>query len=312
MVVHQGKSSKRSIGIIVLGVGKESENASRRLARRLKDHPRVGAEKCRAHRIRCGGPADFNGDERDVVLAILPSRVLLNNINLVRWNQAVNVTMSRARERFHLFHQLRPADIKCCEDDPRRRLVEYCNRATHGGGSAGCRAAWDLEGFARDVREDLSGAGIEVRDCDEILSADWRNKVLVVEGGERLVAVVLCGYEGQTADLWRAEAFKWTALSRVDWRVVEIWRFQRALDPPGFVNTLLRTLFEEGVKLSDALEPPGSGSDAQLPYDDHIQVLAFSYALCYLNADFLHLCTTFYPWLDSWPVSSTSNLSEAN
>ena len=193
--------------------------------------------------------------------------------------QAINVAVSRARERFHLFHRLQPSDIKCSEADPRRRLIEYCERAAqeHGaarGGATGIRPARPARpaGFAGEVWDDLCAAGVEVRGCDEILQADWRDRMLMVEG-KRMVAVVLCGGGQQTVDLWQVEMNMWTVLGRLGWRVVEVWRLQRALDPAGFRDALLRVLFEEeGVPRPAALERPDFHCDAPQPYGDKIEV----------------------------------------
>ena len=266
---------KRSIGIIVLGVGGEPEKMSKKLAKRLADHPNIGLDRSREHQLRCGGPAEFQGLERDIVLAVLPSKVLLNNISEERWNQAVNVAVSRAKERFHLFHQLSRADIKSSEQDPRRKLIEYCEAAARAHGAGGDRQRLDgLQGFARQVLDDLAAASVEVRGCDEILPPEWRDRMLVVEGARRMVAVVLNGGESQTADLWQVGSEKWAVLSRVDWRVVEVWRFQRAVDRDGFVRRLLRVLFdEEGVRRLERACPPEFRYGSLGPFVGEVEVL---------------------------------------
>ena len=256
--MHEGgRSVKRSIGLIVLGVGREAEDISKKLTKRLKKHPGVGTEQCHAHRILCGVPADFIGNEKDIVLAILPSRVLTNDSSLLRWEQMVNIGMSRAKERFHLFHQLRKSDILCSEEDPRRKLVEYCERMARdhsalrsGPGIEG------LDGFAGNVRKALEAEGMEVRSGGEILPPDWQDKMLVVEGSRRMVALVLHG-DLQTTDRWRTERQKWAMLNRVGWRVVEFWHFQFKLDPVGFMHRLRCVLSdEEDVRRHDALALP--------------------------------------------------------
>jgi pSer/pThr/pTyr-binding forkhead associated (FHA) protein len=273
-LTENGKPEKRSIGVIVLGVGREPENLSKKLAKRLKDHPKFGDEKYRSHKVRCGGPADFQGDEKDIIVAMLPSKVLLNNISLSRWEQAINVAMSRAKERFHLFYQLRREDVKCVDNDPRRMLIEYCEQTSQTYKAKGSASAVDsVEGFAREVKDDLQAAGIEVRSCEEILSSDWKDKMLVVEGARRMVAVVLNGGERQTVDLWRVESQKWTVLSRVDWRIVECWRFQYIRDRDAFVSGLTKILFEEeGVRRPEKLTVPGFTPDGTKPYAGEVSV----------------------------------------
>ena len=258
----------------MLGVGREPENLSKKLAKRLKDHPNFGDDNYHSHKLRCGGPADFQGDEKDIIIAMLTSKVLLNNITISRWEQAVNVAVSRSRERFHLFHQLRREDMKCVDSDPRRKLIEYCEKTSRAYSARRREAELDsLEGFASDVKDILQASGIEVRSCDEILSPDWNNKMLVVEGARRMVAIVLNGSERQTFDLWRVESQKWMVLSRVDWRVVECWRFQYIQSREAFISGLTRILFEEeGVRRPEKLKPPELHCDATKPYVNKISV----------------------------------------
>ena len=241
-----GRTRQRSIGIIVLGVGREPESQSKKLEKKLRDHPFVGDELYRKHEIRCGGPADFQGDEKDIVLAMLMSKQLLDNINIFRWEQAINVAVSRARERFHLFHQLTPGDIVRCktEEDPRRKLIRYCERATIAFSNSQCGLD-KLASFAKYVAEQLIAAGVEVRTCDEILPEEWRDKMLVVEGAKRMIAIVLnCGGR-QTLDVWRDESRKWAVLCRVDWRVVELWQWQYEAEHDAMLTRLYHVLFTE-------------------------------------------------------------------
>ena len=253
--LQDGKTVFRSIGIIILGVNQQLEYLGQKLYKKLKTNPLIGEIVCSRHKIQCGGPYQFQGDERDIVLAILLSKKLKGNINVAQWEQAINVSVSRAKERFHLFHQIKSEEIAAtCVNDPRRILIEYCQKTSVGSHKLSVPDDSDLlsesfrpEGFALEVLKDLSENGVFVRTCEEFLQKEWKNKLLIVEGERRMVGVVLNGTERQNYELWHAESHKWDTLCRIGWRVVELWHFQYLHDKKSVLEKLFAIFQEENV-----------------------------------------------------------------
>ncbi len=93
---------------------------------RLLDHEinaRVSPEQRQERRVRVGTPADFQGDERDVVFL---SMVVANTPpaqQATQYQQAYNVAASRARDQLWLFTSVRADELK--PEDLRRLLLDH-------------------------------------------------------------------------------------------------------------------------------------------------------------------------------------------
>ena len=109
----------KSIGVIVLQGHAQAELIERMLAEVLQ--PKVREER----KLRCGVPATFQGDERDVIflsLVVAPNhryRALTGGADQRRFN----VAMSRAKDQVWLFHSVKEHDLS--REDLRWRLLNF-------------------------------------------------------------------------------------------------------------------------------------------------------------------------------------------
>ncbi len=112
----------KSMGVIVLQGRAQADLIERRLATTLD--PRIIAER----KLRCGVPATFQGDQRNVIFLSLvaspdsPERHFraLTELNFQR---RFNVAMSRAKDQVWLFHSVQQSDLR--PDCLRRRLLQF-------------------------------------------------------------------------------------------------------------------------------------------------------------------------------------------
>ena len=119
MAVEDPAYEGKTMGVIALQGHSQAELIERRLAQLID--PRKIAER----RLRCGEPATFQGDERDVIflsLVIAPN-VHYQAMNKLPYVRRFNVAMSRAKDQVWLFHSVRQHDLS--RECLRKRLLSY-------------------------------------------------------------------------------------------------------------------------------------------------------------------------------------------
>jgi very-short-patch-repair endonuclease len=109
----------KTMGVIVLQGHGQVELIERMLAEKLE--PKLIQDR----RLRCGVPATFQGDQRDVMFLSLVTapNVRFRALNRLPEVRRFNVAMSRARDQVWLFHSVQQSDLG--PDDLRRRLVRF-------------------------------------------------------------------------------------------------------------------------------------------------------------------------------------------
>lgn len=116
----------KTMGVIVLQGHAQAELIEKKLAERLE--PKVREER----KLRCGVPATFQGDQRDVVflsLVVAPNHQYRALTGLPD-QRRFNVAMSRGRDQTWLFRSVQQHDLS--REDLRWRLVNFFNSSTHG------------------------------------------------------------------------------------------------------------------------------------------------------------------------------------
>ena len=109
----------KTMGVIVLQGHAQAEFIDRRLAEVLD--PKVRGER----KLRCGVPATFQGDQRDVIflsLVVAPNHAF-RALTEPEAQRRFNVAMSRARDQVWLFHSVQPHDLN--PQDLRYRLLHF-------------------------------------------------------------------------------------------------------------------------------------------------------------------------------------------
>jgi hypothetical protein len=142
------KDYKRSIGIISLWNETQAAQA-RRIDKLLKEDEYISTRR-KEHKIRCGTAAEFQGDEKDIILLSL---VIGNEGNRKASTDEAgfNVAMSRARYSCVLFHSVTTANLK--DGDLRMKLLQYFQR--HSAASTGAKQT--LCGAFEDLRKLMNG-----------------------------------------------------------------------------------------------------------------------------------------------------------
>ena len=142
-VINDEDYKGKSIGVIALQGNAQAHLIEQELATRL------APETMEERRLRCGGPAVFQGDERDVIFLSLVAapNVRLRALATLPDQRRFNVAMSRARDQVRLFHSVRQHDLG--PDDLRRKLIAFFESPAHG---AFARQSEDLEHLEREAR----------------------------------------------------------------------------------------------------------------------------------------------------------------
>jgi very-short-patch-repair endonuclease len=183
---------------------------------------KVGAEpfKDAKRRLLCGDPYTFQGDERDIVFLSMVASVEGEGRSapLLRkaFEQRFNVAASRARDQMWLFHSIRESELH--PDCMRRRLLSFFyNRQAD---ALDCDVdQYKSNVFERDVADDLKSAGFRVISQFQV-AGRWID--LVVEGGNRRVAVECDGDEWHGPDRYDADMARQRTLERCGWTFLRI------------------------------------------------------------------------------------------
>lgn len=125
---EQKEYENATFGVIALHDGHQAKLINELLLDKLKD-------KCIKHKILCGTPAEFQGDERDVIFLSLgyTQESVKRRIDFIgdnnRYAKSYNVAISRARDQIWLIHSIQAGVL--ASDDCRRILIDYFNRNSH-------------------------------------------------------------------------------------------------------------------------------------------------------------------------------------
>ena len=118
-IVEDERLRKRSIGIVTL-LGSQQADLIENLL--FKE---VDQEDIERHRITCGNPSKFQGQERDIMfLSMVVSADDVYATSGVLYEQRYNVAASRARDRMYLVRSVRVEDLSI-KDVLRRGLIGH-------------------------------------------------------------------------------------------------------------------------------------------------------------------------------------------
>jgi len=223
----------KTMGIIALQGHAQAQLIETLLAQRLD--PKVIEER----RLRCGEPATFQGDERDVIflsLVIAPKQeVHYRALTRLPDQRRFNVAMSRARDQVWLFHSVRLHDLG--PDDLRRRLVSFfespqtsavdalledldrLEREARGGRRLGSQPDPYESWFEVDVALELLRRKFRVRPQVEVAG---RRIDLVVEGLDARIAVECDGDEWHGPEQYEQDMARQRQLERAGWTFVRV------------------------------------------------------------------------------------------
>ena len=234
----------KSFGVVSL-VGDRQALEIERILRESLD-----PERYAEHQIVCGNPAQFQGDERDVVFLSMvdvadDGPLRMRNQPLFR--QRFNVAASRAKDQLWVVHSLDPKrDVK--PGDLRRRLIE------HALDPASVVRKLDRLGhqteseFERRVLGHLVRAGYKV--VPQWPVGYYRIDLVAVGGGKRL-AIECDGDRYHTMDDLENDVARQLTLERLGWTFVRIRGSHFFRDPDGAMEPVFASLEALGITPED-------------------------------------------------------------
>ncbi len=254
----------KKMGVIALQGHTQAQLIEDLLAKKL------GPKAIEERRLRCGEPATFQGDERDVIflsLVIAPN-VHYRALTRLPDQRRFNVAMSRARDQVWLFHSVRQHDL--APDDLRRRLVSFfespqavevpekedldrLEREARGARRLGHQPEPYESWFEVDVALELLRQKFRVRPQVEV--AGYRID-LVVEGLDARIAVECDGDTWHGPDRYEQDMARQRQLERAGWTFVRVRESDFYADRKRAVNAVVEACEELGIRPVDFVDEP--------------------------------------------------------
>jgi very-short-patch-repair endonuclease len=219
-----------------------------------KLYDRVGPETMDRRRLRCGEPASFRGDERDVIIIStvvaadpgLPSGRVAAMTGSAAMRR-VNVAASRARQQMWVVYSVDPD--KFPDGDLRGALIGHCR----DGGAATAPPADLLDAcesqFERDVLQKIMAQGYRKVSVQHSVGR-YRIDV-VVEGPHARLAVECDGDRWHGPDVWHKDRARQQVLERAGWTFERIRGSAFYSDPDAALLPLWQRLAGLGIPAGD-------------------------------------------------------------
>jgi very-short-patch-repair endonuclease len=223
-------------------------------------HKRIDAVELQRRRILAGLSAEFQGDERDIILlSMVDSTTGDAALRTVREGayelvkKRFNVAASRARDQMWVVHSFDPLHhLK--SDDLRFQLLQHARdpgSALQVSNRDGTRPESPLE---REVAKRLRDAGFRVR---QQMSVGHFRIDMVVEGDEKRLAVECDGDRYRSPESLAEGTARQAVLERLGWPFVRIRGSAFYRDP----ETALRRVFDRLAELG--IKPLGAADDGR-------------------------------------------------
>ena len=248
--------ANKTIGVISM-VGDEQASYIESLVYRLcMDDPNL-VQELERRRFLCGSPAQFQGDERDVVfLSLIDSPKPGGPLPLrsdERFKQRFNVAASRARDQLWVVYSLDPTnDLK--EGDLRRDLIMFAKQVYSNPESVLQipEAEKTQSPFEREVFEYLVQRGYRVYPQWPV--GNFRID-LVVEGNGCRVAIECDGDRYHPIEKIPHDLDRQAILERLGWRFIRIRGSEFYRDRISTFQRLERELERLGIRPRDKFSP---------------------------------------------------------
>ncbi|MCP2311311.1 very-short-patch-repair endonuclease [Kitasatospora paracochleata] len=224
---------------------------------------RIPAPVRERHRIRVGTPAQFQGDERHVILlSMVVDRVRRIAGGLRSEQQAYNVAASRAQDQMRLFYSVPPDQLK--PGDLRLNLLGYMQNPP-----AAMAEAADLGAVLPDVRRAPFDSLFEQRVYLRLKEKGY-HVVPQYPAGSKRIDLVVVGARGRlgvecdgdyyhsTLEQIRHDHQRDRELQRVGWRFWRVRESEFAIDPDEALAGLWLELERSGIHPADYTRPSAS------------------------------------------------------
>jgi very-short-patch-repair endonuclease len=207
----------------------------------------VGAVELQARRFTVGNPAQFQGDERDVILLSMIDSSS-GDVKRMRADdstkQRYNVAASRARDQLWLLHSLDPVrDLQ--PGDLRRQLIEHVRDPGARRRALASATAKAESPFERGVIERLIARGYQVKPQVEV--GHYRLD-MVVSCGDSKVVVECDGDRYHPVEKLPEDMARQAVLERTGWRFVRLRGTRYFRDPDGTMDEVYGELTRLGIQ----------------------------------------------------------------
>jgi len=248
----------KTMGVIVLQGRAQAELIEKKLAEVLE--PKVREDR----KLRCGDPATFQGDQRDVIflsLVIAPNHHFRALTGLPD-QRRFNVAMSRAKDQVWLFHSVRQHDLS--RKDLRWRLLNFF----YSPGQSALEGLYEeLDRLEREAKRrsrqpgeqpDPYDSWFEVDVAIELLRRKFRIRPqvdvagyridLVVEGLVNRLAVECDGEAWHGPERFEQDMARQRQLERAGWTFVRIRESEFYADRESAVQRIVEACEELGIR----------------------------------------------------------------
>ncbi|MHC1748295.1 MAG: AAA domain-containing protein [Cellulosilyticaceae bacterium] len=199
------------------------------------------------YHILCGGPAHFQGDERDVIfISMVDSKKDRESLRLMTYGtdnlykKRYNVAMSRGRDQVFIMHSFNPeTDLK--EEDIRKQLFTYCRNCGKQQDPDNTHFEEPLAPFEQEIKTSLQARGFKVR--SHSTSGECLNG-LVIEGENKEIRVV-CESEKYQETMDLEEMDRLAVLERIGWEIVYVSASYFYQNPEKALDALITQIKEK-------------------------------------------------------------------
>jgi very-short-patch-repair endonuclease len=222
------------------------ETQARLIAKLLQDH--LPPSEYDRRRVLCGNPANFQGDERDVMFVSVVDAPREGPLPLRAENmykQRFNVAASRARDQMWVVHSLNPeTDLK--HGDLRKRLIDHAYDPRPLVEKAMQGVSRTESEFEKRVLERLFAAGFRVVPQWEV--GAYRIDLVVVDDDGRRLAVECDGDRFHPPDKLADDMARQAILERLGWQFVRLRGSVFFRDPDRAMRPVFERLRELGIR----------------------------------------------------------------
>jgi very-short-patch-repair endonuclease len=242
----------KSLGVISLLGEEQALLIEAKLRERVRDTDLV------ERNLLCGVPAQFQGDERDVVFLSLVDSTgeggpLSSNANNDDVKKRYNVAASRARDQLWVVHSL-AAESDLRPGDFRRRLIEHAQDPAARGLAPEPERHVESE-FERLVAEALVRGGYRLVPQWEV--GAYRIDLVVLGAQGAKVALECDGDRYRPSEALQRDLERQQVLGRLGWRFLRLRSSSFLRDPEAALERVCQRLAELGI------EPQGSEAAAR-------------------------------------------------
>jgi very-short-patch-repair endonuclease len=241
--VEQPEYAKATFGVISLLGTEQALLIDDILRKRLSEKEYAGRQ------ILCGNPAQFQGDERDVIfISVVDTGKEEGPLAMKSfgardmYRKRYNVAASRARDQLWVVHSLDARDLKA--DDLRLRLINHAGNPVVSSEPAVAPAIKAESEFERLVMGYLTDHGYRVYPRWKV--GAYRIDLVVVFQNKK-IAVECDGEKFQTDQSLAVDMTRQAILERLGWRFIRIRGSRFFRDPQNTMAEVLRQLRNFGI-----------------------------------------------------------------